>query len=169
VIWVSFVEASESQKTLITINQSLNILKKNMVYKKVFLDTDVIIDYLCQREEFLDSASLIFNLLQNKKIQGYISVVVFCNLYYNISKLSSKAFARESLSEIIKHLKVLDVPGSFATKVLTSDFNDLEDAIQHETALNNKLDCIVTRNIKDFKHSKIKVLSPRDFLLEFFS
>jgi predicted nucleic acid-binding protein len=47
---------------------------------------------------------------------------------------------------------------------LDSEFKDFEDAIQYYTAVENNLDLIITRNLKDFKQSKVPVLTAFEYL-----
>lgn len=43
-------------------------------------------------------------------------------------------------------------------------FSDFEDGLQEECAVASMADYLVTRNPSDFKHSRIKVILPNEFL-----
>ena len=131
--------------------------------KTVFLDTNVIIDFLADRRPFSLIAAEIFNAALSGNVKIFISSVSYNNIYYIL---------RQSLShvETIKHLEalyemtaVIDVTKDIIKKSLKSDFKDFEDAIQHNCALTiNKLDCIITRDSKDFKKSALPVMNPQE-------
>ena len=61
-------------------------------------------------------------------------------------------------------VKVCSVEKSFLLKALSSPIKDYEDAVQHECAIAENLDAIVTRNLKDYKYLTVKVYSPTEFL-----
>ena len=65
-------------------------------------------------------------------------------------------------------IDILNVSANALEKALNSEFRDFEDAIQHFCALENNVDCIITRNVKDYVTSLIPVYYPSDFLREFF-
>lgn len=136
--------------------------------KKIFLDTDVIIDFFCEREPFSSTASDLFALIQSKKIKAYISVVGFCNLFYHFSKFFSKSAAKNMINELITVVEIMSVDKESAIFALNSEFSDIEDAVQYKTALENKMDLIITRNKKDFTKSKLPVYNPGEFIDKFF-
>jgi len=131
--------------------------------KIIFLDTNVIIDFLAGRLPFSINAGEIFNASLTGQVKIYVSAVSYNNIYY---------FMRQSLShhETIKHLEelsemteIIDVTKSIIKKSLKSEFKDFEDAIQYHCALTIlKMDFIVTRNSKDFKKSTLPVMNPQE-------
>jgi len=131
----------------------------------LFIDTDIIIDFLADRKPFSREAAIIFTLIEQKKLKGSASALTFSNLYYVLRKFEShrKVIARlESLSKIVSILKVEELT---IRNALASEFPDFEDSIQYFSAMGNKkIDIIITRNIKDYKRSEIPVMTPGDFL-----
>jgi predicted nucleic acid-binding protein len=131
----------------------------------LFIDTDIIIDFLVDRKPFSREAAIIFTLIEQKKLMGSASALTFSNLYYVLRKFEShrKVIARlESLAKIVGILKVEELT---IRNALVSEFLDFEDSIQYFCAIDNKkIDIIITRNIKDYKHSEIPVMTPGVFL-----
>jgi predicted nucleic acid-binding protein len=131
----------------------------------VFIDTDVIVDFLTDRKPFSLESAKIFSLAEQKKIKGCVSSLAFSNLYYVLRKFGTHKKVINSLQELSELVDVLKVDSDIVKSALTSDFKDLEDSIQYFTALEYKrIDCIITRNIKDFKDSSLPVMTPETFL-----
>ncbi len=133
--------------------------------KRIFLDTDVIIDFISDREPFSKEASVIFCLIDQNKIAGYTSSLCFSNLYYVLTRFSSHEKVISKLRELFDILEVLSVDSKIISEALYSGFKDFEDAIQSFTAMEqDHMDVLITRNIKDYKKSSIPVMSPDQFL-----
>jgi predicted nucleic acid-binding protein len=132
--------------------------------KKVLVDTDIIYDLLGKREPYYLAAAQLFTLADEGKIQIYISALSLANLHYLISKQKSK----EDAKEIIRMFKVLVHVAPLTDKIidlaLNSEFSDFEDAIQYYSALQNEIEILLTRNLKDYRKAKITVLTARDFI-----
>ena len=131
----------------------------------LFIDTDIIIDLLIDRKPHSREAAIIFTLIENKKIKGYVSSLIFSNLYYVLRKYEphNKVIAR--LDSISKMLVILKVDQQTVKGAIASRFTDFEDSIQYYCALDNKkIDVLITRNTKDYKKSQIPVMTPADYL-----
>lgn len=131
---------------------------------KVFVDTNIVIDLLTKRREFYKPASKLFTLSDNKKIKLAISSLTFANVYYLLSKELNSSSAKEVLRKFKLLVKILPMDDKIIDLSLNSNFKDFEDAIQYFTAIENKYEIIVTRNLKDFKQSKIPVMTAEDYL-----
>lgn len=132
---------------------------------KVFLDTNILIDFLSKRPPFTQEAVEIFQLSENRKIQLFTSTHVIATTHYVLKKFVEDAVLRQTLSEISEILTVVDVTGSALKTALKSSHKDFEDAIQIATAQEIKsLDYIITRNLKDFKTSDIPAISILELL-----
>jgi predicted nucleic acid-binding protein len=131
----------------------------------LFIDTDVIIDFLINREPFSREAAIIFTLIDQKKLRGYTSSLTFSNLYYVLRKFETHQKIISKLDRLAKMISILKVEEQTIKNALASDFHDLEDSIQYFSAIENKkIVVIITRNTKDFKNSDIPVMTPRDYL-----
>lgn len=132
---------------------------------KIFLDTDVIIDFLIDRQPHVVSASKIFDLADKKEIQVCTSVLSINNVHYIVRKFLGERKTREVIEEILEIVNVLSVSKEDVKNAIKSRFRDFEDAIQHSVAINDEsINTIITRNTKDYKFSKISVFSPEDFV-----
>jgi predicted nucleic acid-binding protein len=132
--------------------------------KKIFFDTDVILDISIKRElDTKDSVKLI-NLVENGLFEGYTSTIIFSNIYYIQRKLIGHKVSIDFLKNLRLLVTVLNVDDSIIQKSLESDFNDFEDAIQYFTAIENNMDCIITRNVDDYKKSIIPIYTPTELL-----
>ena len=132
--------------------------------EKVFIDTDVILDLLEQRKDFLEDATSLFALVEERKIAAFVSPLIIANLYYILRKKTDHARAHELLHRLRLLVRILPVTEKTIDLALTSAFSDFEDAIQYYAALEHAIDCIITRNKRDFKKSEIPVYTPSEFL-----
>lgn len=136
--------------------------------ENVFIDTDVIVDFLTDRKPFSLESAKIFSLIDQKKIKGYVSSLSFSNLYYILRKFGTHKKVINSLKKLSELVDILKVDSDIIKSALTSDFKDFEDSIQYFAAQEQiKADCIITRNIKDYKDSSIPVMTPETFLVTF--
>ena len=131
---------------------------------RILIDTNIVIDLLAKREQFYLNAQQIFTLSDLKKVKLYVSSLTFANTYYVLSQSLKISDARKILRRFKVLVEILPMNDKIIDLSLESDFKDFEDAIQYFTAIENKLDMILTRNLKDFKSSKLPVLSPQDYL-----
>jgi predicted nucleic acid-binding protein len=131
----------------------------------LFIDTDVIIDFLIDRKPFSREAAIIFTLIEQKKLKGFSSSLTFSNLYYVLRKIESHNKVISKLDSLSKMVGILKVEEQTIKNALASGFPDFEDSIQYFSAVDSKkIDVIITRNIRDFKKSEIPVMTPGDFL-----
>ncbi len=136
--------------------------------ENVFIDTDVIVDFLTDRKPFSLESAKIFSLIDQKKIKGCVSSLSFSNLYYVLRKFGTHKKVISSLQDLSELVDILKVDSDIVKSALTSDFKDFEDSIQYFTAQEQKkVDCIITRNIKDYKDSSLPVMTPETFLVTF--
>jgi predicted nucleic acid-binding protein len=132
----------------------------------LFIDTDVIIDFLIDRKPYSREAAIIFTLIEQKKLKGYASSLTFSNLYYVLRKLESHKKVISKLDSLSKILIILKVEEQTIRNALASGFPDFEDSIQYYCAIESKkIDSIITRNTKDYKNSEIPVMTPGDYLV----
>lgn len=130
----------------------------------LLVDTNIIVDLLSKRKNFYQEAQELFTLADEQEIKLYISSLTFANTHYLLSKELNSNEARKILIKFKLLVSVLPLDDKILGLALSSDFNDFEDAIQYFTALENKLNIIITRNKKDFKTSKLPVLTAKEYL-----
>jgi len=132
---------------------------------KILIDTDVLLDFLYERESFCEASAKILNLCDLNKISGWLTPVILSNVYYILRKSHSHKEVVVKLRELLKILNVLSMNKDTVLLALNSEFTDFEDALQNYAAeFNGEINFVVTRNINDYKNSSLKVLTPNDFL-----
>jgi predicted nucleic acid-binding protein len=131
--------------------------------KNIFLDTNVLIDFLADRRPFSLAAAKIFNLSFSGKIKIYISAISYNNIYYILRQSLSNNETIKLLNELCEMTEIADVTKSIIQKSLKPEFKDFEDAIQYNCALSmNKIDFIITRDTKDFRKSALSVMTAEE-------
>ena len=130
---------------------------------KVFVDTNIVLDLLQKREGFCEEAQQLFTLADTKQVALYVSALTLANTHYILFK-HLKMETRNVLSKFKVLVNVLPTNDKILTLSLASNFPDFEDAIQYYTAIENEIECIITRNKKDFIHSTIPVLTAKEYL-----
>lgn len=131
---------------------------------KVFLDSDVILDFLLDRKPFSDDIGQLFEQSLNYNLQLCVSPITMTNLNYIIGRLENKKQAQLKTKKILKLVKVETVSSSTITKAAVSKFKDFEDAVQNYCAAEANHTIILTRNIKDYKESGLGILSPGEYV-----
>jgi predicted nucleic acid-binding protein len=132
--------------------------------KHIFLDTNVVLDFLLKRQPFAKDAATIFELGKRKKLKLSVSSLSINNIDYVISKLESRAKSRKIISQLIHLVEIQPVGKSTVEKATQSEFKDFEDALQNYCAEEAKVSTIVTRNVKDYNKSDLAILTPIELL-----
>jgi len=135
--------------------------------KKIFVDTDIIIDLLSGRKLHYESAAELFSYADEGNVKIAVSALSFANVNYIVSKQYSADQARKKLLKFKALVTVMAVDNKIIELALASDFKDFEDAIQYYTALENGINILLTRNLKDFKKAEITVLTAEQYLNTF--
>jgi len=132
---------------------------------KILIDTDVILDFFFDREPFAEYSSQIIGLCETNKIQGFVTPVIYSNLYYLLRQTARHEKVIENLKQLLSITEVLSMDREVVTNALNSGFKDFEDSLQNFAAMKNgEIDVIITRNLKDYKNSEIGVFSPESYI-----
>ena len=136
--------------------------------KKLFIDTNIIIDLLSRSEPFYGESAELFSLADQKNIELYISSLTIANTSYILLRQLNSSKVKEILRKLRLIVDILPLDDKIIGVALNDNsFNDFEDGLQYFTAMENNQDLIITRNLKDFKASKIPVMTARQFLETF--
>ena len=134
--------------------------------KKLFLDTNIIVDLLADRKPFSKNAIQLFQKAELNEIELFTSSHSIATTHYLLKKYLAEKELREVLYHLLDYITVIAVNVDILKKGLRSNHKDFEDAIQILCASSIvKIDCIVTRNTKDFKSSEIPAFNPDEILL----
>lgn len=132
---------------------------------KLFVDSDVVIDFFTDREPHANPASELFELNEKGEVILYLSALSINNIYYIVRKFLGHKKTLEVIESLAEMTEIIGTNKEEIIRALKNDFVDFEDSIQYSSALTIKdLDAIITRNIKDYRNSEIAVLSPLNFL-----
>ena len=131
---------------------------------KIFADTDVCLDLLSARKPFNAFAERLFSLADRGKIKICVSSLSFSNIDYLLKSQYKRDDSRKILAKFKTLVTVLAVDDKIIDLAIASDFSDFEDAIQYNTAIENNIKILVTRNLKDYKKGMIQIMNPETFL-----
>ncbi|MDX8406264.1 MAG: PIN domain-containing protein [Mariprofundus sp.] len=131
---------------------------------KAYVDSDVILDVLLGRDEFLCESGQILTLCETREIIGCTTVLAMANIYYILNRYDSKN-TRKAIKTLREIFKVLPVSDNEIGRSLDSRFKDFENGVQNFTAESHDCNLIITRNKKDYAHSRLNVLTPNEYLL----
>ena len=132
---------------------------------KALIDTCILIDLLQKREPFFKNAHEVFLAAAGYQFEGYITARSVLDVYYLMHRVfHDDKKTRDALASLFKLFRVSDTAGSDCQLAILSPVGDYEDAVMTETALRTNMDCIVTRNLQDYKNSAVPIFSPEDFL-----
>lgn len=133
--------------------------------KKLFIDTNVVIDLLSKRAPFFEETASLFSLADKKQIKLTLSSLTIANTSYVLLRQMNSNNAKSILRKLRLIVEVLPLDDKIIGLATNDDtFSDFEDGLQYFTAVENEQDIIITRNLKDFKNSKLPILTARHFI-----
>jgi predicted nucleic acid-binding protein len=136
--------------------------------KSVLIDTDVLLDFYLDRKPFSEDSLQLLLKCEQKQFRAFITPVIVANTYYILRRHATHLYVVERLQILLDTISVLAMDQKQVLAALESKFTDFEDALQYFSAVNsNKIDAIITRNIKDFKKSALPVFTPQEYLATF--
>lgn len=134
--------------------------------KKLFLDTNIIVDLIADRKPFSKYAIQIFQKAELREIELFTSSHSIATTHYLLKKYLGEKELRAVLYDLFDYITVIAVDTAILKKGLRSNHKDFEDAIQILCAVSvENMDCIVTRNTKDFKGSEIPAFNPDEIIV----
>ena len=131
---------------------------------KLFWDTNVMLDFLGEREPFYISAAKIATLADKREVKIVASALSYATISYFLTKYEGLIKTKDKLRKFKVISEICELDGLIIEKGLNSDFSDFEDSLQYFSALRTECDIIITRNGKDFKKSQIPVMTPDEYL-----
>ena len=131
---------------------------------KVYIDSDVILDYLYEREPFCTNSKIIIALIEKKIITGHISSLILWNIYYVLSKYLGGKKARKKIRLFRSLIEIIAIDGKIIDQGLNSNIRDFEDSIQYYAARSANVDFLITRNKKDYPKTGLNIMNPDEFV-----
>ena len=133
--------------------------------RKIFIDTNIVIDLLSKRTPFFEEAATLFSLADKNQIEISISSLTIANTSYLLLKQMDANKAKSIIRKLRLIVKTLSLDDKIIGLALNHEtFSDFEDCLQYFTALENNQEIIITRNLKDFKNSKLPTMTAKQFI-----
>ena len=133
--------------------------------KKLFVDTNIVIDLLSRREPFFEEAAELFSLADKKQVELSVSSLTIANTSYALLRQMDSNKAKSVLRKLRLILKILPLDDKIIGLALNDEnFLDFEDSLQYFTAIEDEQELIITRNLKDFKNSKLPTMTAKQFI-----
>lgn len=132
---------------------------------RVLVDTNIVLDFLLQRDPFFQDADLLFQAIDAGQVVGYVTATTLTDIFY-ISRKHTRSIeqARQAVSETLTAMVICPVDRAVLESAFNSGLVDFEDAVQIFGAVSQGLDSILTRDNKGFLSSPIPVLSIQELL-----
>lgn len=137
--------------------------------KRIYLDCNILLDWMLGREPYSYFASKIIELTEKKKIVTFLSALTLANTYYILSKELNKRVAEEFLKDASRIFGFLPMDDTIIQRAIGSRCRDFEDDLHYWTAEGNSLDALITRNGKDFPRGNLAVMDAEEFITLFFA
>jgi predicted nucleic acid-binding protein len=131
---------------------------------RIFLDTNVILDLLAQRNPFYESIAKLTTLADQKKIVLVTTPLSFTTVEYILKKTDNSEIVINKLRKFKIICEVCAVNEKIVEKGLNSNFKGFEDSIQYYSAVEANCSIFITRNGKDFKYSSIPIMTAEEYL-----
>lgn len=131
---------------------------------RVLLDTNIILDITLKQKPFVESSTSLLQALQEKNDEIFLSATTITDLYYILRKGKGKEIALSLIKNLLEFVEIASVDKNAILQALESDITDFEDAVQENSAKNENITVIITRNERDFKNSELEIYTPESYL-----
>lgn len=131
---------------------------------RFLIDANIVLDVLQKREPYWKDSSVIWKLCETEQVEGYVSTLTFANLMYVMRRELDPAQIRDVLDKLRLIFRFADFTAADMEKAAEMGWDDFEDAIQAATAERIMADSIITRNVRDFRNSKVIAFTPSEYI-----
>ena len=131
---------------------------------RLLIDANIVLDVLQKREPYWKDSSVIWKLCETEQVEGYVSTLTFANLMYVMRRELDPAQIRDVLDKLRLIFRFADFTAADMEKAAEMGWDDFEDAIQAATAERIMADSIITRNVRDFRNSKVIAFTPSEYI-----
>ncbi|NJP08438.1 MAG: PIN domain-containing protein [Leptolyngbyaceae cyanobacterium RU_5_1] len=127
---------------------------------RVLIDTNVVLDFLQEREPFVEDAARLFEKIDADEVEGFIAATTVTNIYYIVRKVAGIIVAQDAVQQILTDLHTCAVDRGVLEQAIALNFPDFEDAVQYACGITHGVDVIVTRDVSGFANAEVPVMSP---------
>jgi predicted nucleic acid-binding protein len=131
---------------------------------RILIDTNIVLDFLQEREPFVEDAARLFEKIDLGEIEGFIAATTITNIYYIVRKAAGIEVAENAIIQVLSDLQICTVDRSILEQAIALGFRDFEDAVQYACALAYGVDAIATRDIAGFVGAETPVKLPRELI-----
>lgn len=132
---------------------------------RILVDTNIVLDFLLEREPFRQDAERLFEAIASNRITGYVTATTLTNIFYIARRLTQSIDrARQAVAITLAIMEVCPVDRATLEIALASGLSDFEDAVQIACAIAQNLEAIVTRDRADSANATLPVLSINQLL-----
>lgn len=131
---------------------------------RVFIDTNVLLDVLAQRNPHCHASAEIWSLSERKELSAFISAISFNNIYYVVRKADGERKAEDVLRLLRDVFGVVAADMQILNQAMDAGMSDFEDAIQFHSAVRAKVSALITRDPGDYPRSELAIATPEEFL-----
>ena len=132
--------------------------------KKLFIDSDVLLDLLLDKKPFSEDTATLIEASIASDVTLYTSSLSIANMHYIIGRLETKKKADSKIKKILKIMSIENLGQTVIDQAVESKFRDFEDSIQNFCAVEAKHEILITRNTKDYKESQLSIFTPEEYL-----
>jgi predicted nucleic acid-binding protein len=130
---------------------------------RVLIDTNVVLDFLQEREPFVKDAARLFERVDAGELEGFIAATTITNIYYIVRRAAGMEVAQGAIAQVLADLTICPVDRDILEQAIKLNFQDFEDAVQYACGVVHSVDVIVTRDVSGFISGEIPIVLPKDF------
>ena len=131
---------------------------------KILVDTNVILDVWLRREPFWQDSAKVLSSVESGELIGLLCPTTVTTLHSLGHKTLGETKARELIAQLLSLFELGELTKEVFDCALGSEIADFEDAVLEAVAMQSKVECIVTRNIRDFRKSRVSAKEPQEIL-----
>jgi predicted nucleic acid-binding protein len=129
---------------------------------RILLDTNIVLDVLLKRNPWVNTASIIWQAIDDKQIDGYIVACTLTDIFYIARRLTTQTAVQICLNAF----HICPVEQETLEKALTLPGNDFEDNVQIASAIQSNLEAIITRDPSGFSATNVPIMAPDEFVTQ---
>ncbi|WP_375509491.1 type II toxin-antitoxin system VapC family toxin [uncultured Nostoc sp.] len=129
---------------------------------RVLIDTNVVLDFLQEREPFVEDAARLFQRIDAGEVQGFIAATTITNIYYILRRTAGVKVAQDAIIQVLTDLHICPVERTILEQAIALNFRDFEDAVQYACGIAHGVDAVITRDVSGFVNALIPVMSPKE-------